>query len=78
MLQINVILAAFNLLPILSLDGGRMIMCFLPQNHPFFLFFERFDMIIIFASLILLKEQVQGLILAIANVILKLIDMLVG
>lgn len=78
MLQINVILAAFNLLPILPLDGGRMITCFLPQNHPIFMFFERFGIVIIFTALILFKEQVHGFILAIADVLLRFIDVLIG
>ncbi len=75
--QINVILAAFNMLPILPLDGGRMITCFLPQNHPIFIFFERFGMIIIIASLVLFKTQVHGAILFLANLILAFLNMLV-
>ena len=75
--QINVILAAFNMLPILPLDGGRMITCFLPQNHPIFIFFERFGMIIIIASLVLFKTQVHGAILFLANMILAFLNMLV-
>ena len=75
--QINVILAAFNMLPILPLDGGRMITCFLPQDHPIFLFFERFGMIIIIGSLVLFKTQVHGAILTLANIILGLVNTLV-
>jgi Zn-dependent protease len=74
--QINVILAAFNMLPILPLDGGRMITCFLPQGHPIFLFFERFGMIIIIGSLVLFKEQVHRAILTLANILLGLINTL--
>ncbi len=75
--QTNVILAAFNMLPILPLDGGRMITCFLPQNHPIFIFFERFGMIIIIGSLVLFKTQVHGAILFLANLILAFLNMLV-
>jgi Zn-dependent protease len=61
--QINVILAAFNMLPILPLDGGRMITCFLPQNHPIFIFFERFGFFIVMGAFLIFSAQVHGVIL---------------
>ena len=77
-ISINVILAAFNLLPILPLDGGRMITCFLPQNHPLFAFFERFGFLILMSALLLLSGPVHKLIYAIADVILAGLNRLIG
>lgn len=75
--QVNVILASFNLLPILPLDGGRMITCFLSQNHPLFHFFERFGLIIIIGSLALFGPFVHEIILIIANFILNFLNELI-
>lgn len=77
-ISINVILAAFNLLPILPLDGGRMITCFLPQNHPLFAFFERFGFLILMSALLMLSGPVHKLIYAIADVILAGLNRLIG
>ena len=76
-IQINVILAAFNLLPILPLDGGRMITCFLPQNHRLFYFFERFGLVIVIAALMIFSGPIHKLIFGIANMILALLNMLI-
>jgi Zn-dependent protease len=76
-IQINVILAAFNLLPILPLDGGRMITCFLPQNHKFFYFFERFGLVIVIGALMMFSGPIHKLIFGIANMILALLNMLI-
>lgn len=76
-IQINVILAAFNLLPILPLDGGRIVTCFLPQNHRLFQFFDQFGLFIVMGALMVFSKQVHKLILAIANVILKFLNMLI-
>ena len=75
--QINVILAAFNMLPILPLDGGRMITCFLPQNHPIFIFFERFGFFIVMGAFLIFSAQVHGVILFLANIILAFLNMLI-
>lgn len=75
-IQINVILAAFNLLPILPLDGGRMITCFLPQNHKIFRFFDRFGLIIVIGALIMFSSFIHKIIFGIANTILKLVNSL--
>ncbi len=76
--QINVILAAFNLLPILPLDGGRMITCFLPQNHRLFYFFERFGLFILMGALLLLSGPVHKVIYFIADLILTMLNKLIG
>jgi len=76
-IQINVILAAFNLLPILPLDGGRMITCFLPQNHKFFYFFERFGLVIVIGALMMFSGPIHKLIFGITNMILALLNMLI-
>jgi Zn-dependent protease len=76
-IQINVILAAFNLLPILPLDGGRMITCFLPQNHKFFYFFERFGLVIVIGALMMFSGPIHKLIFGIANMILALLNTLI-
>lgn len=75
--QINVILAAFNLLPVLPLDGGRMITCFLPQNHQLFRFFERFGLLIVISALIIFGPLVHKIIFAIASFILSFLDHLI-
>ena len=76
--QINVILAAFNLLPILPLDGGRMITCFLPQNHRLCYFFERFGLFILMGALLLLSGPVHKVIYFIADLILTMLNKLIG
>ncbi len=73
-IQINVILAAFNLLPILPLDGGRMITCFLPQNHKLFTFFDRFGLVIVIGALTMFGNQVHKVIFVIANTILGFVN----
>lgn len=75
--QINIILAAFNLLPILPLDGGRMITCFLPQNHQLFRFFERFGLLIVIGALLIFSGPVHKLIFAMANFILDFLNTLI-
>jgi Zn-dependent protease len=72
-----VILAAFNLLPILPLDGGRMITCFLPQNHKLFYFFERFGLVIVISTLMIFSGPIHKLIFGIANTILDFVNMLI-
>lgn len=75
-IQLNVILAAFNLLPILPLDGGRMITCFLPQNHKLFYFFDRFGLLIIIGALMLFSSFIHKIIFGIANFILEFLNYL--
>lgn len=75
--QINIILAAFNLLPILPLDGGRMATCFLPQDHPLFHFFERFGLLIIIGALTLFSSFFHKIIFIIANIILNFLNKLI-
>jgi Zn-dependent protease len=75
-IQLNVILAAFNLLPILPLDGGRMITCFLPQHYKLFAFFDRFGLIIVIGILMLFGKQVHQIIFGIGNMILGFLNAL--
>ncbi len=76
-IQINVILAAFNLLPILPLDGGRMITCFLPQNHKLFRFFDRFGLVIVIGALMIFSGLIHKIIFAIADTILGFLNALI-
>lgn len=73
-IQLNVILAAFNLLPILPLDGGRMVTCFLQQNHKIFSFFDRFGLVIVIGILMLFGKQAHQVIFSIGNMILELLN----
>lgn len=56
--QINIALGVFNLFPILPMDGGRILQCFLPYNLAYrFAATERYGFIII---LLLLMSGVIG------------------
>jgi Zn-dependent protease len=47
-IQINIILACFNLIPIPPLDGSKVLMRFLPANYiPYYLMLERYGFFII-------------------------------
>lgn len=75
--QINIILAAFNLLPILPLDGGRMITCFLPQSHRLFRFFDRFGLFIVISLLVFFSDPIHKFIFAIADFLLNFLNQLI-
>ena len=73
--KINIILAAFNLIPLPPLDGSKILMGFAPQNVRNFLFrIERYGLIIIIALLYL--GVLNPIIYFLERIIIALINLL--
>ena len=76
-IQINLILAIFNLIPVPPLDGSKIIAAFLPQKQSLrFLSLERYGMI--FVIILIVTGAFKIIVMPLFAYSLKLINLLIG
>ena len=76
-IQINLILAIFNLIPIPPLDGSKIVAAFLPDRQSFnYLNLERYGMV--FIVIFIITGAFRIIIMPVFNFCLNLINLIIG